>query len=59
MRGEEYAPDGPFEPYGEVKHADGTLYGCKKGDNMCFDPGVFTDDDGQTYLYSGFSPNLR
>ena len=52
------APDGPFEPYGEVKHADGTLYGSKRGDNMCFDPGVFTDDDGQTYLYSGFSPKL-
>lgn len=51
-------PDGPFEIIGCVKHADGKLYGTKKGDVMCFDPALYTDEDGQTYLYSGFSPSL-
>lgn len=50
-------PDGPFTFYGYVKYPDGTLYGKGPKDIMCFDPGVFTDDDGQTYLYSGYSAN--
>lgn len=50
-------PDGPFAFYGYVKHADGTFYGEGHKDIMCFDPGVFTDDDRQTYLYSGYSAN--
>lgn len=49
-------PDGPFRFYGVVRHEDGTLYGKGKEDIMCFDPAVFTDD-GQTYLYSGYSAN--
>jgi len=49
-------PDGPFTFYGFVHHKDGTLYGLGPNDIMCFDPGVLTDDDGTTYLYSGFSP---
>ena len=51
------APDGPFTFYGYVHHPDGTLYGQGPKDIMCFDPGVFTDTDGQTYLYSGYSAN--
>lgn len=50
------APDGPFELIGTVKHADGKTYGTKKGDFMCFDPAVYTDANGNTYLYSGFAP---
>lgn len=50
-------PDGPFVFYGCVHHSDGTYYGRGKQDIMCFDPAVFTDDDGQTYLYSGYSAN--
>lgn len=50
-------PDGPFTFHGYVKHPDGTLYGHGPKDIMCFDPGVFTDLDGQTYLYSGYSAN--
>lgn len=52
-------PDGPFRFLGYVKHPDGTLYGQGAKDIMCFDPGVFTDSDGQTYLYSGYSANEK
>lgn len=50
-------PDGPFQYYGVVRHPDGTRYGHGKQDIMCFDPGVFRDDDGSIYLYSGYSAN--
>ncbi len=49
-------PDGPFEPIGCVKHENGVPYGKARGDVMCFDPAVYTDESGITYLYSGFSP---
>ena len=48
------SPVGPFEFYGHVQYADGTLWGRKKGDSFPFDPGIFVDDDGRVYLYSGF-----
>lgn len=48
-------PEGPFTFYGHVHHKDGTILGKKKGDRQQFDPGVFKDEDGQVYLYSGFS----
>lgn len=48
-------PEGPFKFYGHVKHKDGEIWGMKKGDCQQFDPGVFVDDDGSVYLYSGFS----
>lgn len=50
-------PDKEFTFYGYVKHKDGTLYGKGKNDIMCFDPAIFVDDDGQVYLYSGYSAN--
>lgn len=50
-------PDRGFAFLGYVRHRDGTLYGKGKEDIMCFDPGVFTDDDGEVYLYSGYSAN--
>lgn len=50
-------PDGPFTFHGYVKHPDGTLYGKGAKDIMCFDPAIFVDDDGQVYLYSGYSAN--
>ena len=49
-------PEGPYEFYGHVKHADGTLYGKKKKDAYNFDPSVMVDDDGRIYMYTGFSP---
>ncbi|MCF0106496.1 MAG: family 43 glycosylhydrolase [Holdemanella sp.] len=48
-------PYGPFVFYGHVKHEDGTLLGLKDGDPMQFDPGLFEDEDGTIYLYTGFS----
>lgn len=50
-------PKGPFVFYGNVRHPDGTVLGLKDKDRNQFDPGVFKDDDGSVYLYSGFSPN--
>jgi len=46
-------PAGKYEFYGFVKYKDGTPIG-KKGGPLQFDPGVFKDDDGRLYLYSGF-----
>ena len=50
-------PAGHYEYYGDVKTSDGRIYGIDKGDMLQFDPGVFADDDGRVYLYSGFCPN--
>lgn len=46
-------PAGEYEYYGIVKYADGTPLG-KKNEPKMFDPGIFVDDDGKIYLYSGF-----
>lgn len=50
-------PDKDFKFYGYVRHADGTFYGKGKKDIMCFDPAIFVDDDGEVYLYTGYSAN--
>ena len=50
-------PDKGFAFYGYVRHKDGALYGKGEKDIMCFDPSVFIDDDGEIYLYSGYSAN--
>lgn len=47
-------PAGKYEFYGYVKYADGTPIGKKK-EPFQFDPGVFMDDDGRLYLYTGFA----
>jgi arabinoxylan arabinofuranohydrolase len=47
-------PHGPYYYYGAVVHPDGTPYGKKKGDAYPFDPAVLVDDDGRSYLYTGF-----
>lgn len=56
-------PAGKYEYYGHVRWPDGTLLGREKGnkDLAQFDPGVFKDDDGKIYLYTGFGekgPNI-
>lgn len=48
------SPCGKYSFLGHVHHADGALYGRKKGDGFPFDPGVLLDDDNRVYLYSGF-----
>ena len=50
-------PAGKYEYLGRVKYPDGKLLGRNgEKDIWQFDPGVFRDDDGKTYLYTGFSP---
>lgn len=47
-------PAGKYQFYGYVKYKDGTPIG-KKGEPFQFDPGIFMDDDGRLYLYTGFA----
>lgn len=47
-------PAGKYEYYGTVDYPDNTPVGCRKYDLFQFDPGVFVDDDGRIWLYSGF-----
>ena len=49
-------PEGPYAFYGYVRNRDGSTYGDTPGEVYNFDPGVFMDDDGRIYLYTGFSP---
>lgn len=48
-------PAGEYEYLGTVHYKDGTPIG-KKNEPLQFDPGVFVDDDGKIYLYTGFGP---
>lgn len=50
---------GPYEYYGKVRMENGHVIGSKKGELFQFDPGVFCDDDGKYYLYSGFAPSEK
>ena len=52
-------PAGKYEFYGLVKDAKGGILGERPGDTIQFDPGVFLDDDGQIYLYSGNGPRTK
>ncbi|MCH3909334.1 MAG: family 43 glycosylhydrolase [Bacilli bacterium] len=52
-------PGGPFVYYGAVHYQDGVDVGMKDGELKSFDPGVFKDDDGRIYLYSGFGPKIN
>ncbi len=48
---------GPYEFYGRVQDKEGQPIGIRGGKDLFqFDPGVFRDDDGRIYLYSGFAP---
>lgn len=48
-------PAGKYEYIGHVRYKDGAAVGTKK-EPLQFDPGVFVDDDGKIYLYTGFGP---
>lgn len=50
------SPAGKYEFLGLVKHENGIPLGTQKGDLEQFDPGIFIDDDGTVYLYSGNAP---
>lgn len=47
-------PAGKYEFYGYVKYEDEVPVG-KKNEPFQFDPGIFMDDDGRLYMYSGFA----
>lgn len=50
-------PAGRYKYLGRVKYPDGTILGRNHEKDMHqFDPGVFRDDDGRIYLYTGFAP---
>lgn len=52
-------PEGPYEYLNLVKHSDGTALGAGEEDDSQFDPGVFIDDNGEIYLYSGNAPRSQ
>ena len=47
---------GKYQYLGLVRHEDGSILGDRTGDLRQFDPGVFVDEDGEIYLYSGSAP---
>lgn len=47
-------PAGKYEFYGYVHYSDDVPIG-KKDEPFQFDPGIFMDDDGRLYLYTGFA----
>ena len=49
------SPAGKYEFLGHVKYADGTILG-KKNEPLQFDPGIFIDDEGKIYMFTGFGP---
>lgn len=69
-----YCPDGDFEAigvavcetpagvyrfYGIVHDENGGEIGKRPGDTVQFDPGVFRDDDGRIFLYSGNGSRVK
>ena len=50
-------PAGKYEYLGRIKHPDGTIYGCKKGDPLACDPAILVDDDGRIWMYAGYAPH--
>lgn len=51
-------PAGHYMFYGVVHDKDGGILGERPGDTIPFDPGIFLDDDGTIYLYSGNGPRI-
>lgn len=49
-------PAGQYEYLGDVHDKTGHVIGSAAGDYYQFDPGVFVDDDGRVFLFSGFCP---
>ncbi len=52
-------PAGRYEFYGIVQDKNGEQIGKREGDIWQFDPGIFIDDDGEIYLYSGNGPKTE
>lgn len=52
-------PAGQYVYYGDIHDRSGHVAGSAKGDFYQFDPGIFIDDDGRIFLFSGFCPGKR
>lgn len=52
-------PAGKYQFLGIVQDKSGNPIGERPGDTIQFDPGVFIDEDGTIYLYSGNGPRTR
>lgn len=52
-------PAGKFKFLGVLQDKQGHAIGERPGDTIAFDPGVFIDDDGTIYLYSGNGPRSK
>lgn len=52
-------PAGQYMYCGDVHDRQGHVAGSAKGDFFQFDPGIFVDDDGRIFLFSGFCPGRR
>lgn len=52
-------PAGHYMFYGVVRDREGGILGERPGDTIPFDPGVFRDEDGTVYLYSGNGPRTE
>ena len=52
-------PAGKYSFLGIVQDKQGRAIGERPGDTIAFDPGVFIDDDGSIYLYSGNGPRNK
>ena len=52
-------PAGKYEFLGVVQDRNGGRLGERPGDTIAFDPGVYIDEDGEIYLYSGNGPRTK
>lgn len=52
-------PAGQYQFYGIVQDKKGQWIGKREGDIWQFDPGIFIDEDGKIYLYSGNGPKTE
>ena len=52
-------PAGKYQFYGLVQDENGGILGERPADTIAFDPGVFIDEDGSVYLYSGNGPRTK
>lgn len=50
---------GPYAYYGKVRLPNGHVIGTGKKEIFQFDPGLFRDEDGRIWLYTGFAPGAK
>ena len=52
-------PEGPYTFMDFVRYPNGDILGSRPDEIRQFDPGIFIDDDGRVYLFSGNSPRYK